>query len=168
MLQKTHVNEALERKCPEPIWWATCADDSGRPNAIVLGWAMSTSHKPPMIAISVGHTRYSHELIAKSKEFVAVIPSHEMTNATVLLGTRSGRQGDKMKAAGVKLLPASVVSAPLVDDACANFECKVVAELATGDHTIFVGEVLAAHAGPDTVRRIYTLCDGSFGPVKPF
>lgn len=168
MLKKIGIDEALGRKYPEPIWWATCSDEAGRPNAIVLGWAMSTSIEPPMLAISVGHTRYSHELISKSREFVVVIPNHDMKNATVVLGTKSGRKGDKMKESGVKLVPASVVRAPLVDDACANFECKLVGELESGDHTIFVGEIVAAHVGPDSTRRIYTLGDGGFGPVKPF
>jgi len=73
-----------------------------------------------------------------------------------------------MKESGVKLLPGTVVKAPLVDDACANFECKLAGKLRTGDHTIFAGEVVASHVGPEDARRIYTLGgDRSFSAVVP-
>jgi len=168
MLTKATYAEAMRRKYPESISWATCADEKGRPNAIALGWCMCTSGSPPMLAISVGLTRYSHELISKAGEFVVVFPSETMGDATMLVGTKSGRHGDKMKESGVKLLPASVVKAPLVDDACANFECKLVGQLRTGDHTIFVGEVVASHVGPAKARRIYTVGGNrEFSAVEP-
>jgi len=159
MLTKTAYEKAIKRKYPEPIAWATCVDEKGNPNALALGWAMCTSFSPPMLAISVGLTRYSHELIERAGEFVLVFPSEGMKAATMVVGTKSGRHGDKMREAGIRLLPASRVKAPLVDDACANFECKVVGKLRTGDHTVFVGEVLASHVGPKDAVRIYNVGD---------
>ena len=168
MLKKTPTGTAMKRKYPEAIAWATCVDENGAPNAIALGWSMCTSNEPPMLAISIGHTRYSHELIEESGEFVLVFPSEKMVDATMVVGTKSGRHGDKMEEAGVTLLPGTVVDAPLVDDACANFECKVAGALKTGDHTIFAGEVVAAHVGPEDARRIY-IPGGNrqFSPVEP-
>lgn len=163
MLKMVSYPEAIARKYPEAISWATCADDAGRPNALALGWVMCTSSSPPMLAISVSHAHYSHELIERAGEFVVVFPSEAMKKATLVVGTKSGRHGDKMAEAGVRLLPGTAVRAPLVDDACANFECRLVSSLRTGDHTIFVGEVLASHVGPTDARRIYTL-----GPNKGF
>ena len=168
MLRETSHAEANGRKYPEPIAWATCVDEDGNPNALVLNWCMCTSHEPPMLAISVGHTRYSHELIEKAGEFVVVFPSEAMIEATRIVGTKSGRNGDKMVESGVALVPASVVKAPLVEDAVANFECKVTGKLVTGDHTIFAGEVVASHVGPEEARRIHTLSeDHEFGAVEP-
>jgi flavin reductase (DIM6/NTAB) family NADH-FMN oxidoreductase RutF len=39
----------------------------------------------------------------------------------------------------------------------ANFECKCVGELETGDHIIFVGEVIASHVHEPSLNRLYTL-----------
>ena len=168
MLKKVSYGEAMKRKYPEAIGWATCVDEQGNPNAIALGWVMCTSGSPPMLAISVGLTRYSHELIEKAGEFVVVFPSEAMKDATMVVGTKSGRDGDKMAESGVRLLPATAVKAPLVDDACANFECKLTGKLLTGDHTIFAGEVVASHVGPEDARRIYTLGgDRGFSAVRP-
>ncbi len=168
MLRPTAYAEANARKYPEPIAWATCVDADGNPNAIALGWCMCTSFVPPMLAISVGHTRYSHDLIDRAGEFVVVFPSERMVDATWVVGTKSGRDGDKMAESGVALLPGTVVNASLVDDAVACFECKVAGKLVTGDHTIFAGEVVASHVGPEDANRIYTLGpERDFGAVRP-
>jgi len=168
MLKEVPVGVAMKRKYPEAISWATCVDEEGHPNAIALGWCMCTSNDPPMLAVSVGLTRYSHELIEKAGEFVVVFPSEGMEDATLVVGTKSGRDGDKMAESGVTLVPGTKVKAPLVDDACANFECKLAGTLRTGDHTIFAGEIVAAHVGPDDKSRIYTLGgDQGFRAVRP-
>jgi flavin reductase (DIM6/NTAB) family NADH-FMN oxidoreductase RutF len=157
MLKQVPYDEAIKRKYPEPVCWATCVDGAGRPNALALGWVMCTSFEPPMLAISVGHTRYSHELIEQCGEFVVVFPGDAMKDSTLTVGTKSGRDGDKLAECGVELVPASEVAPPLVDGAVANFECALAGKLKTGDHTVFAGEVVASHVGPEDARRIYTL-----------
>jgi len=42
----------------------------------------------------------------------------------------------------------------------ANFECRLIGEYTTGDHVIFVGEVLLAHVNPDSHGRIYIVGKG--------
>ena len=59
----------------------------------------------------------------------------------MLYGTKSGRDCDKLALADAKTEPASRIDCVLLSDAAANFECRLVAEMATGDHVIFVGEV---------------------------
>jgi flavin reductase (DIM6/NTAB) family NADH-FMN oxidoreductase RutF len=41
-----------------------------RDNIITLDWHMPVSFKPPLYAISIGKTRFSHDVIASSKCFV--------------------------------------------------------------------------------------------------
>ena len=48
----------------------------------------------------------------------------------------------------------------LLADAVANFECRVVSELATGDHVIFVGEVVCSHVHDPPLNRLYTVAEG--------
>ena len=46
--------------------------------------------------------------------------------------------------AGLTEAPGSVVKAPLVTECFGHAECRVVSAPVTGDHTLFVGEVVAA------------------------
>ncbi len=161
-MQEVSYGEAIEAKYPEPVALAVSRDaERNRANLITLGWAMSTSHEPPMVAISVGHTRHSHETIRESGEFVLVLPSEAQAEAVLFCGTHSGRDHDKFRESGLKPLPPKSLQTPLVAGACANFECRVVASCESGDHTIYVGEVVASHRDPAAGPRLYTMLDGS-------
>jgi flavin reductase (DIM6/NTAB) family NADH-FMN oxidoreductase RutF len=160
-------DQAIKRKYPEQVAVAIAKDRRGRYNPITLGWTMITSHKPPMMAISVGHTRYSLEVVRHAREFVLAFPSSAMAAETLLYGTESGRDADKLAIAGANIQPATKVDAVLLADAVANFECKLVSELETGDHVIFVGEVIAAHMNDDpAVGRLYSLGGDRLGSVS--
>ena len=163
-MKEAPYETAIPRKYPEQIVYAVTWDAANkRADIIVLGWAMPTSHKPPMWAISVGHTRYSHKLLKETGEFVLAFPSSEMVEATKTCGTRSGRDTDKVKETGLKTLPAKKVKPPLIAGCPACFECKVKGTIETGDHTIFAGEVVAAHVEEDdSIDRLYNWA-GDFG-----
>jgi flavin reductase (DIM6/NTAB) family NADH-FMN oxidoreductase RutF len=132
-------------RVPQRVVLATCRKPDGAPNAMVLGWWMQTSHQPHMMAISVGHTRHSHELIDKAGDFVLAVPPAGLAEEVYVLGTKSGRDVDKFAETGVTALDATKVTAPLVAECLVNLECEVVSSLATGDHTIFAGRVVASH-----------------------
>ena len=123
---------------------ATSVDKMGKPNIITLSWAMPISFDPPLVAISVGTRRYSHELIEGCKEFVVNIPPHAILKKVQLCGSRSGRAADKFAEAGLTSIASKRVRPPRIKECIAHLECKLVGRLQTGDHTIFVGKVVAA------------------------
>lgn len=154
-MKPVSVSEAARRKYPEWLVLVVCADASGRPNAMTAGWCMWTSGRPPMLAVSVGLTRYTHDLIQARREFVIAFPAEGQAEGTLAVGSRSGRDApDKVAEAGLATLPATAVGVPLIAGAAANFECRLVGQLTTGDHTIFVGEVVAAHVEDPVAARI--------------
>ncbi len=144
-MKRVDISEAWARKYPEQVACAVSLDEDGRATIIALGWAMPTSIKPPLVAISVGHTRYSHECIEKSGEFVLAFPNEHQADAVLFCGTKSGRDVDKFKESGFNPVKADLVEPPLIEDAVINLECKLVGSHRTGDHTIFVGEIVAVH-----------------------
>jgi flavin reductase (DIM6/NTAB) family NADH-FMN oxidoreductase RutF len=130
---------------PERVLLVTSIDEKGKPNVMTIEWFMRTSFEPPLVAISIGKTRYTHGLIKNSKEFVVAFPNSKMRKEVLYCGTHSGRDVDKFKETGLKIRKARVVRAPLIEGCILNLECKVINQLETGDHTIFVGEVVAAY-----------------------
>jgi flavin reductase (DIM6/NTAB) family NADH-FMN oxidoreductase RutF len=153
--------EAIVRKYPEAVVIALAREAGGKCNPITLGWTMITSHQPPMMAISVGATRYSLGVIRKAGEFVIAFPSAQMAEDALFFGTNSGRDLDKLAARGTPTQPADEVDGLLLADAVANFECRLEGELETGDHVILVGRIVAAHVNQDaSLQRLYTLDQG--------
>lgn len=133
----------------------TCASKAGKANIITLAWVMPTSAKPPMVAISVAPRRYSHKLIEESGEFVVNVPSIRLVRQTLFCGRTSGSKVAKFKEARLTAAPAKKVKAPIVKECVAHLECKLVQKITTGDHTLFVGEVLAAYVNKGVFTDTY-------------
>lgn len=160
MQKQVPYGEAIQLKYPEQVVIAIGKDASGKCNPITLGWTMVTSGSPPMMAISIGLPRYSHGVFKSADEFVIAMPSARQEEETLFYGTKSGRDMDKLAEFGANLQPAERIDCVLLADAVANFECRKVGELLTGDHTIFVGEVVCSHVNETELDRLYTVGPG--------
>jgi len=163
MLDVRKVNVDLSRAYrllhPRNVVMVTCVDDTGKSNIVTLAWSMPTSFDPPLVAISVAPQRYSHTLIEKTGEFVVNVPTLEIARETLFCGRVSGRRHDKFREAPLTALPARKVKAPLIKECIAHLECKLVQRITTGDHTIFIGEVLTAWVNEGVF-------DNKFNPSK--
>jgi flavin reductase (DIM6/NTAB) family NADH-FMN oxidoreductase RutF len=135
----------------------SCIGKNGKPNIITLAWAMPTSINPPFVAVSIAPRRHSHALIEETKEFVVNIPTMNILKETLFCGRVSGREHDKFKEAGLTPLPAKKVKPPIIKECVAHLECKLHSQFTTGDHTIFVGEIVEAYADKDAFTEEYNL-----------
>jgi flavin reductase (DIM6/NTAB) family NADH-FMN oxidoreductase RutF len=124
----------------------TCVDSKGRANIITVAWQSPLSHRPPLVGISIGKKRYSHQLIAETREYVINVMSMEQKEIVWICGSRSGLEYDKASLTGLSLQPGSYVKAPVIKEALGFLECRLVEQYEVGDHTLFVGEVLHAEA----------------------
>ena len=141
MRQSNYADVVKRISRPSGLALAVSKPKDGPANIITLGWFMRTSIKPPMFAISVGLTRYSHEILSENRNFVLAIPSVTMAEQTMQCGFESGRNVDKITEFGIKTRHSTLTDIPILADAVANFECKTITQVRSGDHTIFVGEV---------------------------
>lgn len=116
----------------------------GKINVMTAAWQMPVSFRPTLIAISIGHERFSHEMISKSREFVINIPHIGMIKEVLCCGTQSGRDIDKFNICKLTPVKAQKVKAPLIKECIGDIECKLYSVHEAGDHTIFIGEVVAA------------------------
>ena len=130
----------------------SCIGKNGKPNVLPLAWAMPTSRNPALVAISVAPSRHSHMLIEETREFVVNIPTVDIVKETLTCGRTSGRNHDKFSETGLTPSPARKVKAPIIEECIAHLECKVHSQFKTGDHTIFVGEIVEAYAN----RGVFT------------
>jgi flavin reductase (DIM6/NTAB) family NADH-FMN oxidoreductase RutF len=121
----------------------------GQANVMTAAWIMPASHTPPMLAVAIGPTRHSHELIIASGEFTVNIPAAALLEAVWCCGTASGRKENKFELCGLTPQPATHIAAPLIAECIGAIECRLASHPVAGDHTILVGEVLAAWVQPD-------------------
>lgn len=142
---------------PKHVVLVSCVDRAGKANVITLAWCMPASIHPPLLAISIAPKRYSHKLIEETKEFVVNVPTMDILKETLFCGRRTGRIYDKFKETRLTPLPAKMVQPPIIKECVAHLECKLHQQITTGDHTLFVGEILAAYADEGIFNGKYNL-----------
>ncbi|MFH1724000.1 MAG: flavin reductase family protein [Elusimicrobiota bacterium] len=121
-------------------------------NWMTAAWVTHVSFKPPLLAVSIGPERYTHSMIKASRAFSISVLREGQEDVAKDLGFRSGAREDKLK--GYKVTTAKT-GAPILEDAGAYYDCRVVGQHTAGDHTLFIGEVVGEK-----------LLDG--GPFLPF
>lgn len=117
-------------------------------NIMTAAWCMPASHKPPMVAVSIGLTRFSHELILKAREFGINVPNRTLLRQMWCCGTRSGKTKDKFALCGLTPVAGKHIEAPLIGECLGAIECRLESNPIAGDHSIMVGKVLAAWTKP--------------------
>lgn len=152
---------------PGPAGLITSVDSDGGANIITLGEVYNLSIADPVIVgISMAPSRYSHELITNSGEFVVNLPTAAILEKVDRCGTTSGRKVDKFAQFGLTPLPAEKVAPPLIAECPVNLECRLLETRTIGDHDMFSGEVLVEHVdeafldadGRIAVDRLDVLC----------
>jgi flavin reductase (DIM6/NTAB) family NADH-FMN oxidoreductase RutF len=150
-------NEAIELGSPYPYTLVVTIDKDGKPDAMGLSWWTITSWDPHMIAVAIGGPRYTRECIEQCKEFVLCFPSEDLEKGAWLCGQVSGREADKFKEAGFRQVPSKMVKPPIIEGSTVAYECKVVDQIETGDHTLYIGKVVAIHGTPEKKKHLFTI-----------
>jgi len=114
-----------------------------RSNPVTLAMVHVFSFDPMLIGIGLSPNRHSYALLKELPEFVVALPRYGQAKEALDAGSFSGRDGDKWRVVGLTPFPSKVVRPPGVAECPVNLECRVVQEHAAGDHTWFVGEVVA-------------------------
>ena len=126
---------------PLPAALVTCGDEENA-NVLTIAWTGILCTKPPMTYISVRPTRHSHKIISETGEFAINLTTSAMVRETDLCGVKSGANTDKFKLCGLHKAPASVISAPLIEESPLSLECRVVKVIPLGSHDMFMAEIL--------------------------
>lgn len=168
MQKQTDIMKALSTKYPEQVVMVSTGNKKGRRNVMAVGWVTTVSYEPLMFIVCIDGAAFTARMIRETKEFVVAFPSHRMAKETLYVGSHHGHKLDKFSAVKLKTQKASKVKAPLIAEAVANFECKLVQKIMPGDCPAFIGKVVAAHVNTRAgLRRLYAVGKGhKLGSVK--
>ena len=115
--------------------------DGERPTGCVANSAMQITSSPATIAVSINHDNYTNECIKKSGKFGLSIMTEQSDPGLIgTFGFQSGKDVNKFD--GVDALVKEGIS--VISDACGYIVCKVIDQMETATHTVFLGEVIDA------------------------
>jgi flavin reductase (DIM6/NTAB) family NADH-FMN oxidoreductase RutF len=144
------TNDAYEllRRLASPIVAVTSAH-GGRTNGMILDSAIRATISPehPRLSVYIHKWHLSHDLVWASGRFAAHLLHQDQFDLVHQLGFRSGRTvADKLAGLTHRLGEGGV---PVLADCHAAFECRVLNTMDAGPATLYLGEVVATHAGND-------------------
>jgi flavin reductase (DIM6/NTAB) family NADH-FMN oxidoreductase RutF len=111
--------------------------DSGEPHGITVSAFCSVSLEPPLVLVCIDRRASVHDQLGKGRHFaVNVLAEHQEDHSRRFASKHPDRFKDTHYTSGI-------TGVPVLEDALANIECRVVEAHPAGDHTIVVGEVEA-------------------------
>lgn len=110
-------------------------------NAMTAAWVARASFSPPLITVSIGKTRFSHDMISASGVFAINVLGTDNIDTGKHYGLKSGRKTDKF--AGIEY-DTKVTGSPILRGCVAWMDCRVISSHDAGDHTLFIARVLDA------------------------
>lgn len=142
---------------PVPAVMVSCGDGKVS-NIITIAWTGIINSDPPITYVSVRKSRFSHNIIEKTGEFVINLTTKKLAVAADYCGVRSGRDVDKFKEQKLTAAESRVVRCPSIEESPVNIECKVIEKKDYPTHDMFIAEIVSVSVDNDLMDENGRLC----------
>jgi flavin reductase (DIM6/NTAB) family NADH-FMN oxidoreductase RutF len=135
------AKKSILRHVPYGLYVITVAHN-GEDHGMTANWLTQAAFEPPMTVVAIENMSKTIAMIRDSHHFAINLLLAGQRELAGKLGKSSEQAPQKLK--GIKTKPAPVSGTPVLVDALGWVECRVVATLPAGDHTLVLGEVVGA------------------------
>ena len=136
------AKKTILRKIPHALYiCGVKAKEGDAVNDFTASWVMQASFEPPLVTNCVKSDSGSHAMIQESGVFALSFLAAGQKELAQQFFKPQRRVGNKFEDVEFYL---GETGCPIIQDALGYVECQVVATVERGDHTVFVGEVIAA------------------------
>ncbi len=128
------------RMIPYGLYVLTAEGAAGAAAATV-NWVTQASFAPPLVAVGVKADSHTHAVIKQSNAFALNVLGKGQQAMAFTFFKPAERQGSTISGEPFR---AGSTGSPILTNTPAFVECRLVATVEKGDHSIFVGEVVDA------------------------
>jgi flavin reductase (DIM6/NTAB) family NADH-FMN oxidoreductase RutF len=141
----------LMRRFPSGVAVVT-VETGGQELGLTVGTLVSLSLEPPLVGFGIRRDAALHELLREAGAFAASL----LSGGQDALAQHFARGVPPIALwDGIERRPGPETGAPLLARALGWLEARLVSEQDAGDHTWFVGSVLAAEPGADAAALVH-------------
>ncbi|MCY7279133.1 MAG: flavin reductase family protein [Phormidesmis sp. CAN_BIN44] len=134
------AKKTMLRKIPHGLYVCGVKDEE-EVNGFTASWVMQGSFTPPLVINCVKQDSKSHAMILASSVFALSLLEEGQKDMAQAFFKPQRRVGNKFEEVDFYL---GETGCPIISDSLGYVECHVVGMVDKGDHTVFVGEVIAA------------------------
>jgi flavin reductase (DIM6/NTAB) family NADH-FMN oxidoreductase RutF len=159
-MEEMEIGKAFTLVESGPVVLVTTSDGK-KNNVMTISWTMVMDFTP-MFAMTTGPWNYSFAALQNKKECVISIPTVDLLDTVVGVGTCSGADTDKFEKFLLTPVKGMHVKAPLIKECLGNIECKIVDIVKR--HNIVVLQGVAAYfdGSRKEKRTVHAVGDGTF------
>ncbi|HEY4252508.1 MAG TPA: flavin reductase family protein [Roseomonas sp.] len=141
----------------------------GAQNIMTMGWHMVMEFEPSRIGCFITAANHSYEMIRRSRACVINVPTADMAKTVAGIGSCTGAEVDKFARFGLTAEAADQVGAPLIAQCPVSLECRVTDTRLLRRYSLFILEVVQAHAAPRPKypKTLHYTGDGVFMVAGP-
>lgn len=142
---------SVMRRVPSPVTVVTATGDAEARGA-TIGSFTSVSLEPPLVSINVGSETKMHDVLKEASRFAVHLLGDEQSDLSIHFAVPN-RTGDEQLAA----VPHSLdeYDVPILEEAQAVLHCRCYDDVEAGDHSIFIGEVVAIEKRGEAAPLLY-------------
>lgn len=159
-MKSLQINKAFTLMESGPVVLVT-TNNGEQNNVMTISWTMVMDFTP-VFAMTTGPWNYSYAALSQFRECVISIPTVDLIDQVVGVGTCSGADTDKFEKFGLTALAGRHVRAPLIKECVANIECKVIDIINKYNIVILEGVAAYVDASHKEKRAIHAIGDGTF------
>ena len=112
-----------------------------RQHGMSSSWATQVSGIPVLVMAAVDQQHVTHQMVLESGAFALNIIGTQSKHLEDYFYSRRARQPDNLAPFTLEI---GRTGTPLLQDALASLDCRLVSTHVAGDHTLFIGEVVEA------------------------
>ena len=147
MTLNLEAKKILLRKIPHGLFICGVRDEEKNEiNGFTASWVTQGSFSPPLVVMAVRAEGSSHEIILNTNKFsLNILKSNQKDLAAIFFKPQKAL-GGRFESVKFTLGDNGL---PILEDGVGGIECIVKGKVSSGDHTVFVGEVVSAYLKDD-------------------
>ncbi|HOW69335.1 MAG TPA: flavin reductase family protein [Phycisphaerae bacterium] len=156
------MDDAFKTQVAQPLGliasgsFVLTAREGGHSTGILVTWVQQAGFDPPTITVAVKHGRPIEAMIKRSGHFVLNIIGEDSAKMYKHFGKGAGASEPAFEGLAVRNETTGVI----VQDCIAHLGCKVTGKIETGDHTVFVGQVVGGAIHNNSKPHLHTRLNG--------
>ena len=159
-MKRMKISKAFTLMESGPVVFVTTSDGE-KHNIMTISWTMVVDFTP-VFAITTGPWNYSYAALRKLRECVIAIPTVDLIDQVVGVGTCSGADTDKFTKFRLTPVKGIHVRPPLIKECLANIECRVVDIIRRHNIVVLQGVAAYLDRSRKETRTIHAIGDGTF------
>ena len=112
----------------------------------------SISLSPPLLLVSLQHEARTHSLVKSSRVFGVTLLREDQAAISDRFAGRLSEESNRFE--GLQTFDL-LTGSPFLQDGLAFMDCQVAQEISIGDHTLFIGRIVALQTAPAGQPLIY-------------